>query len=121
MKLEKLVETANHNHVCYDLLEEAFRAATMCAKRYERWMARTSGSCWINGKPITVTDSTEELYEKTVHWAERTISAMEKLRKEFDLRYDRFYDFSDSGEKVELALTFELEMSEICYKSACSR
>ena len=89
-------------------LSNAAHKAAHCRNLY----ALRSGACWINGRPVRTDYSSEELEEKAVAKARKACRIANILRKEYGLRYDRFYDLTKDSENFRLAAEILRELGE---------
>lgn len=87
------------DHRAFELATKANKEASIMIDQLARLQARVKGEISFHA----VAESTEELVSKVNYHAEKCVSCCEAMRKEYGMKYDRYYDFSSRYEKVLLA------------------
>lgn len=104
-----LVINAKNDPKLVDLLCEFSEAAHKAAHFYNVYSLR-SGDCWINGRPVRTDFSSEETIDRAASKVRKACRIANILRKEYGLRYDRYYDLSKNSENFKLAAALVMEL-----------
>lgn len=91
--------------------------STACHKASDlmvKYTIRENGSGWYNGRAIRVDYSTEELYDNAVAKARKACRIMNILRREYGVKYNRYYDLTKDEEVIKLAALALIELGTAC-------